>query len=109
MKRTSLFSGLSVAIVVAMASVSAAMAAEVVLTQKDKAFDKSEITLNKGDSIKFVNADTIAHNVHSRSGEKFDLGVQKPGDSSSHTFASDGTFKVRCAIHPKMKVEVTVK
>ena len=87
-----------------------ASAAEIVVTQKDKAFDKDSVTLNKGDSIKFVNADKIAHNIHSRSpGDKFDLGKQSPGESSSRVFEKDGTFKVRCVIHPKMKLVVTVK
>ena len=88
----------------------ATAAAEYVVTQKDKSFDKDSLTLNKGDSIKFVNADKIAHNIHSRSpGDKFDLGKQNPGESTSRTFEKDGTFKVRCVIHPKMKLLVTVK
>lgn len=84
-------------------------AAEIVLTQKDKKFDKSEVSIKKGDAIKFVNADSIAHNVHSRSApDKFDLGAQKPGADLKHTFDKAGKFKVRCAIHPKMKVTVKV-
>lgn len=87
-----------------------ALAAEVVVNQAGKKFDQKKITINKGDSIKFVNNDKVAHNVHSTSaGGKFDMGVQKPGTSSSHKFATAGKFKVRCAIHPKMKIKVTVK
>lgn len=91
------------------ASGTAASAAEVVITQKAKKFDKKKVTISKGDSIKFVNSDSIAHNIHSRGAGKFDLGAQKPGTSMSHVFAADGTFKIRCAIHPKMKLKVTVK
>ena len=98
-----------VAAALILVSGSAANAAEIVLTQKAKKFDKKAVTIKKGDTIKFVNADTITHNIHSRSApDKFDLGVQKPGTESTHTFAKDGKFKVRCAIHPKMKVTVTV-
>ncbi len=87
-----------------------ALAAEVVINQAGKKFDQKKVTIDKGDSLKFVNNDKVAHNVHSTSaGGKFDLGVQKPGNSSSHTFTAAGKFKVRCAIHPKMKVTVTVK
>ncbi len=84
-------------------------AAEIVLTQKAKKFDQKTVSIKKGDTIKFVNEDSITHNIHSRSpGGKFDLGAQKPGTVSKHTFDKAGKFKVRCAIHPKMKVTVTV-
>jgi len=99
----------SIATVLMVAFGAAASAAEVTVIQKDKKFDKKAVTINKGDSIKIVNEDSIAHNIHSRGAGKFDLGVQKSGTSSSHVFASDGTFKIRCAIHPKMKLKVTVK
>ena len=83
--------------------------ADVTVTQKGKKFDQKAVTIKKGESVKFVNADSITHNIHSRSApDKFDLGAQKPGTTSSHTFGKNGKFKVRCAIHPKMKVTVTV-
>ena len=91
------------------ASGTVASAAEVVVTQKAKKFDQQKVTINKGDSIKFVNADSITHNIHSRGAGKFDLGAQKPNTAMTHVFAADGTFKIRCAIHPKMKLKVTVK
>ena len=88
---------------------SIAAAGEVVITQKSKKFDNTAVTIKKGGSIRFVNADTVSHSVYSDSpGAKFDLGVQKPGTSSSYIFAKDGTFKVRCIIHSRMKVTVTV-
>lgn len=99
----------SAAAIMVLASGTMAQAAEVVVTQKAKKFDKKKVEISKGDSIKFVNADSIAHNVHSRGAGKFDLGVQKPGSSSSQTFAAAGKYKIRCAIHPKMKLKVTVK
>lgn len=84
-------------------------AAEHVLTQKAKKFDQKKMAISKGDTVKFVNSDSITHNVHSRSApDKFDLGAQKPGTAATHVFDKAGKFKVRCAIHPKMKVTVTV-
>jgi len=91
------------------ASGTAASAAEVVITQKGKKFDQKKVTISKGDTIKFVNADAMTHNIHSRGAGKFDLGAQKPGTTMAHVFAADGTFKIRCAIHPKMKLKVKVK
>lgn len=88
----------------------AAQAGETTVTQKAKQFDTKSVTISKGDTIKFVNADSIGHNIHSRSkADKFDLGLQKPGTETSRVFAKDGTFKVRCVIHPKMKLVVKVQ
>lgn len=100
---------MSAAVGLLIATGTVANAAEVVITQKAKKFDKKKVTISKGDTIKFVNADTIAHNIHSRGAGKFDLGAQKAGTTMSHVFAADGTFKIRCAIHPKMKLKVKVK
>jgi len=91
-------------------SIGLAMAGEAVVAQKDKKFGKDAIAVGVGDTVKFVNEDSVAHNVHSRgAAETFDLGVQKPGETSGHTFSKPGTYKVRCAIHPKMKLDITVK
>ena len=89
---------------------SSAAAAEVTITQKDKSFSEKQVEINVGDTINFVNDDDTTHNVNSTSdGQAFDLGAQAPGTTSSHTFTEAGSFKIRCAIHPKMKVKVTVK
>jgi plastocyanin len=98
-----------VAAVLILVSGGAANSAEHVLTQKAKKFDQKKMAIKKGDSIKFINSDSITHNIHSRSApDKFDLGAQAPGTESKHTFDKAGKFKVRCAIHPKMKVTVKV-
>ena len=99
---------LAAALVAVFGITQTANAAEVVITQKAKKFDVKKVDIKAGDSIKFVNSDSITHNVYSSKGMKFDLGAQKPGDSSSQTFDKAGKFRVRCAIHPKMKVTVNV-
>ncbi len=90
-------------------AVAAPASAEIVITQKAKKFDKKKISIKKGEAVKFVNSDSISHNTHSRSsGGKFDLGVSKPGTAVSKVFDKSGKFKVRCTIHPKMKLTVKV-
>lgn len=90
--------------------VSSAFADEVVISQKGKAFSEKKISLKVGDTISFVNDDEITHNVYSRSkGHKFDIGAQRPGTSVSHEFSKPGKVKVRCAIHPRMKLTVNVE
>ena len=100
--------------IVALAFVSgaavAAFAAEQTVTQKGKAFSKSEVTLKKGDTIVFVNDDTVAHNIYSATaGNDFNLGSQPPGKSASVTFDKPGEIVVMCAIHPLMKMKVKVQ
>jgi len=89
---------------------SLAHAAEVVIDQHNKEFSENSITIKVGDSVRFVNKDDIVHDVHSMSeGHEFDLGVQKPGSETTYTFDKPGKVNVRCAIHPKMKLDVTVE
>jgi plastocyanin len=94
----------------AIALAPAASAGEVVITQENKAFSEKSISIKPGDVVKFVNKDDIVHDVHSTTdGYDFDLGSQQPGSETAHTFSQPGKVKVRCAIHPKMKLEVTVE
>ena len=80
------------------------------IDQKDRKFSITEITINKGDTITFTNSDKVTHNVFSVSDAvKFDLKTQKPGSSSTVKFDKAGKGEVRCAIHPKMKLKLTVK
>ncbi len=100
--------GLSLALL--MMTAMSAHAAEVAINQKGKKFSEKKVTIAVGDSLKFVNDDGTTHNVHSRTkGHDFDLGAQEPGTEATHTFSKAGKVKVRCAIHPKMKMTVMVE
>jgi plastocyanin len=86
-----------------------AYAANHTVIQKDKKFAEAEITVSKGDSVFFKNDDAITHNVFSMTpGMSFDLKTQKPGEASEIKFAKAGRAEVKCAIHPQMKMFVTV-
>jgi len=99
----------AIALAVGAAS-SYALAASNTVVQLDKKFAVEEMTINKGDVIVFKNEDPFTHNVYSQSpGIAFELKVQKPGESSDITFAKEGSGEIRCAIHPQMKMKLTVK
>jgi len=87
-----------------------ALAADPVrVTQQGKQFSEKNVNLSAGQEIIFVNNDTVAHNVYTIvQGKKRDLGLQKSGEEDSITFDAAGTYRVRCAIHPKMKMVVKV-
>jgi plastocyanin len=86
-----------------------AAAADVTVVQKDKVFSPSQLTIRAGDTLVFVNADTVKHNVHSATeGFVFDLAVQQPGQSDRVRFTNQGVVEVLCHIHPRMKLTVRV-
>jgi plastocyanin len=83
---------------------------EIKVNQANKTFDPGAVTIKPGDTVDFVNGDTIAHNVMTRgSPEDFSLGTMKPGDEKKTTFTTSGVYDVRCAIHPGMKMTITVQ
>ncbi len=80
------------------------------VTQQGKQFSEKNLNLVAGQEIIFINDDKVAHNVYTIvKGKKRDLGLQKSGEEDSITFDAAGTYRVRCAIHPKMKMVVKVK
>jgi plastocyanin len=80
------------------------------IDQKNREFSTLTIKLKPGESIEFCNADDVMHNVFSRSPvNAFKIKTQAPGESSIVEFKEVGVTEVRCAIHPTMKLIVTVK
>jgi plastocyanin len=78
--------------------------------QKNKTFSVATLLIRPGDRVTFDNDDQITHNVYSaQKGSVFNLKAQLPGTSTSVTFDKEGTYEVRCAFHPRMKLLVTVK
>jgi len=93
----------------ALAAGLAAHAEEHAVIQKDRAFSQAGITIKAGDVLVFKNADEVTHNVFSVTpGMEFDIRRQAPGGSSKVPFPKAGVAEVRCSIHPKMKLIVTV-
>lgn len=84
--------------------------ADVIVGQKDKKFDKPEITIKKGDTVKFKNNESnVTHNVFSLGpANAFELKTQAPGTESPVTFNDVGETEIECAIHPTMKLKVKV-
>ena len=87
-----------------------AQAGEHVVNQKGKAFGTKKMSVQQGDSVRFVNDDPFAHNVFSLSDAKsFDLGSYGQGQSKAVTMDKAGTVEVECAVHPEMKMTIEVR
>ena len=92
------------------AGVGASGEPEHVVGQKGKQFSVTTLTLRRGETVRFSNDDSVTHNVFSHSPiAPFNLKLQRPGESEEIRFETPGTAVVRCAIHPMMKLEVTVE
>jgi len=85
-----------------------AQAAEHVVSEKDKKFSVKKLDIAVGDSVKIVNDDAVKHNVMNLK-LGYNSGLQEPGSSSTLKFDKNGKFLIRCGIHPKMKMKITVK
>ena len=86
-------------------------AADTTVTQSHSTFDVDAVTVKVGDNIVFANKDDITHNIQiiTEDGDVDDRGLQKTGEDIKVSFPKAGKFKVRCSVHPKMKMAVTVQ
>ncbi len=81
-----------------------------VVDQSKLQFSEKSITVSRGDVIKFTNSDRTAHNILVQEGGMFvDSGLQQPGEPTEVPFTRPGDYKIMCAIHPKMQLDVTVE
>jgi plastocyanin len=104
--------GALVAVAVTILSVLSASAGlvENEVDQKGLHFSKDNAAISVGATMHFHNSDDVIHNIMTidADDEPEDQGLQKPGQTISTKFDKAGTYQVRCAIHPKMKMTVTV-
>jgi plastocyanin len=92
-----------------LAPLHALAAQEFVVTQKDKAFSTKALSIKAGDKVVFKNDDSFSHNIFSLTdAQPFDLGTFGNGQSKAVTYAKPGKYEVECAIHPDMRLVVTV-
>jgi plastocyanin len=80
------------------------------IVQNGRAFHPPEITIARGTTLDFSNQDEFIHQIYVDSnGFNYDSEEQQPGETFHITFPDQGTFPVRCHIHPKMLLTVHVK
>jgi plastocyanin len=80
------------------------------VAQHGRSFDRDALEIAAGDVVQFSNEDPFLHQIYVASPAfSFDSDEQPPGATIAVTFTKPGIFDVRCHIHPKMLLEVTVK
>jgi plastocyanin len=80
------------------------------IAQRGIRFSQTELTVHVGETVRYHNQDDVTHNlmVLGPDGDPEDEGLQPRGATVTKTFDEAGFFQVRCAIHPRMKMTVTV-
>lgn len=81
--------------------------------QQGLALHPDSATIARGDRMVFTNDDDVIHNIHifgpGGEDDSVDLGLQKPGKALTYKFDRPGTYRVRCNIHPSVRMSVQVK
>ncbi len=78
------------------------------MDQRGMTFVPHVLAITKGDTVEFMNHDSVAHNVFSPDGGGYDLGTFPPGETRSHTFDAAGVYTQLCSLHPEMSAYVFV-
>ena len=77
----------------------ASVARLVEVDQTEYAFAPAQLTINAGDTVRWVNRGALPHNTTADSGAWASPLLMAPGVSFSHTFTAAGTFSYRCTLH----------
>jgi len=72
-------------------------------------FAQPVITINKGDTVKWTQRDSIGHIVTSDNNAWEPSPALKSGETFEQTFTESGTFTYHCTPHPYMKGKVIVE
>lgn len=79
------------------------------ISQQNQVFDRTEIDVPRGQVVEITNDDPFLHHIYIESPKfNFDSKEQRPGQKVSIRFDQAGDFTLKCAIHLKMKLQVTV-
>lgn len=73
---------------------------------EDYAFQPAEITIQSGESVTWINKDSVKHTA---TGGSFDSGLFGKDESFQQTFDATGTYDYICTPHPYMKGTVIVE
>jgi amicyanin len=83
--------------------------AENVIKISGLAFNASEVTIKQGETLTWINLDTMQHQLLSDSGSEISSGMLNRGQIYAHTFYNRGTYSYHCVIHPDMHGKIIVE
>lgn len=106
-------STLTKAIIISMIAFPAGVVAQsssvVTISQKQRTYAPGQVTIQSGDILRVINDDIFLHHAFVEDDRmSYDSGSMEEGETRDIQFSEPGEYQVRCAIHPKMKLDVTV-
>jgi plastocyanin len=87
---------------------STAPKAKQTMDQKGMTFIPHVLAITVGDTVTFLNHDTVAHNVFSPDNETYNLGTFKAEEKAEHVFDKAGAYSQLCSLHPEMLAYIYV-
>jgi plastocyanin len=78
------------------------------VTIEGNQYNPDDLMVDVGETVKWINMDSVTHTVTSVSGSELDSQEIPAGGVWEHTFSTPGTFEYACTIHPGMMGKVTV-
>jgi plastocyanin len=78
------------------------------MDQKGMQFSPHVLAIMRGTTVRFLNSDSVSHNVFTPDNEKYNLGSWGKGDSKTYTFTKTGVYRQLCNIHPEMSAVIVV-
>ena len=79
------------------------------ISQKSRTYAPAAVTIKAGETLRIVNDDIFLHHAFVDSENlKYDSGSMEEGETRDITFKTRGEYQVKCAIHPRMNLNVTV-
>ncbi len=80
------------------------------VSQRNRRFSPDALEVPPGSIVRIVNVDKVTHHIFVDSpGFSFDSGEQPVGKTIDLRFDKAGIYPIRCAIHPTMRLQITVK
>ena len=76
---------------------------------KDIAFQPRSIAVERGDTVTWVNEDSVEHDVAATSGADFKSELFGKDGSFEYKTTDSGTIAYVCTVHPGMEGEIVVK
>jgi plastocyanin len=85
-----------------------ASAAEHTIVIENMAFAPTELTVQAGDKITWMNKDLVPHTV-TATNKRFDSKLIEPGKSWSYRAQKKGSISYKCSFHPTMNAKLVVQ